>query len=121
MEKANNSRFLGALGFGGFLGFLGFVPSKSYQHLAKLAYLSLLSLASLFVLISVEKSKVKVPVGPKRKGYLICLGFLGFLGFLASSNPGFAGLACMAAWSGLAVGSQTTTEATSNKTDAGDS
>lgn len=53
--------------------------------------------------------------------FLGALGFLGFLGFLGSSDPGFAALACMAAWSGLAVGAPKGTLEASNKRDAGDS
>lgn len=41
--------------------------------------------------------------------FLGALGFLGFLVFLWSDNPGFAGLACMAAWSILAAGQEQST------------
>ena len=68
MEKANNSRFLGALGFLGFVGFLGFLPSDDYQYLTKLAFVSFLSLRSLLVLVPFDKSEVKGPIDPRRKG-----------------------------------------------------
>jgi predicted histone-like DNA-binding protein len=104
MEKANNSKFLGALGFLVFLGFMGFQGSPNYHHFTTLAFPSLLSLASLLVFVPFRKSKVKAPVGPKKKRYLGLLAFLGFLGFLASANPGFAGFACLAILSGFATG-----------------
>jgi hypothetical protein len=105
MEKANNSKFLKMIGFMGFLGFLGFQPT-GYSYLVKLSWISLLSLASLLVFVPFDKSKVKVPIDPKRKRYLACLGFLAFLGFLASSNPQIAIVAFMAIASNLAVDSQ---------------
>lgn len=62
MEKAYNSRFLGALGFFGFLGFLGFKGTQNYQNLANWANLSLLALISFFVFIPIDKSKLKASI-----------------------------------------------------------
>ncbi|MCK4436787.1 hypothetical protein KAU86_02445 [bacterium] len=90
MEKANNSKFLGALGFLGFLGLLGIPPSSNYQHLIKFTYLSFLSMGSLLIFIPFDKSKIKAPINPKRKGLLGALGFLGFLGFLGNPYPQLA-------------------------------
>ena len=98
MEKAHNSRFLAPLGFLGFLGFLG-LPGPS-----PLPFLSLLSFGSLVVLIPFEKSRVKKPVDPKRRGYLGFLGMLAFLGFLWSDHLELAMLAGVAIWASVAVG-----------------
>ena len=108
-QKENNSRFLGALGFLGFVGFLGFAGTEGRQYLANLAFLSLLSLGSLLVLVPMDRTRVKVPVDAKKKPFLGFLVFLVFLVFLWSDHPGFAGLACMAAWSILAAGQKQST------------
>jgi hypothetical protein len=100
-EKAYNGRFLGALGFLGFLGFLAFTGT-SYSEWTRFAWLSVPSLVSLGVFIPFDKAKVKVPVNPRRRGYLGVLGFLGCLGFLGSANPDMAGLAGLAAMALLA-------------------
>ncbi len=101
-EKANSGRFLGALGFLGFLGFLAFTGTGR-NELTQLAWLSLPALVSLGVFIPFDKTRVKVPVNPQRKGYLGALGFLGCLGFLGSPNPDMAMLALMAALAGLST------------------
>lgn len=96
MERVNNSRFLGALGFLGFLGFTGFLATENYQHLMKLAFLSLPAVVSLLVLVPSDSSKVKCPVDPKKKPFLLFLFFLGFLAFLGTGTPVLATLACLA-------------------------
>ncbi len=100
-ERANNSRFLGALGFLGFLGFLAFTGTR-YSELTRLAWVSLLSLISLAVFIPFDKARVKVAIDPQKRKYLGFLMFLGFLSFLGSSNPDLAVNAVFAAAAALA-------------------
>jgi len=101
-ERANNGRFLGALGFLGFLGFLAFTGTR-YSELTRLAWVSLLSIVSLGVFIPFDKARVKVAIDPQKKKYLGFLAFLGCLSFLGNSNPGLAINAVFAAVAATAV------------------
>ena len=98
-ERVNNGRFLQAIGFPGFLAFAG----TRHSELTRLAWFSLLSLVSLGVFIPFDKTRVKVPVNPHKKGYLVYLAFLGCLAFLGSVNQDMAILAAMAALAGLST------------------
>ncbi len=104
MDRVNNRRFLGFLGFLGFLIFLDFPLFELPGSLESLPFLSFLSLGSFLVFLPRERGKVRHPVAPDKKKYLVFLVFLIFLGALAGPAPALARFSFPAFAALLAVG-----------------